>query len=260
MARDRAAPRGGVRIETFDTLGSTNEEALARSRAGERGPLWIVAKRQTAGRGRRARPWISEVGNLYATLLLSDPCPPQKAGELSFVATLALHDAIVETAPALGPSATLKWPNDVLIDGAKVAGILVEGESAGSTLAAVIGIGVNCATHPDDTTYPATNLAAAGAVTNADSLMQALARTMTARLAQWERGGGFASVRADWLKRAGGIGGDIRVVIGGRETAGRFEALDETGRLMLRLPNGAVETVAAGDVFPITRASAPAGA
>jgi BirA family biotin operon repressor/biotin-[acetyl-CoA-carboxylase] ligase len=165
----------------------------------------------------------------------------------------------VETAPALGPRATLKWPNDLLIDGAKVAGILVEGESAGSTLAAVVGIGVNCASHPDDTPYPATNLAAAGAAVSADDLMSALARTMTARLAQWDRGGGFASVRADWLKRTGGIGRDLRIVVGGREIVGRFETLDVAGRLILRLPNGIIEAVAAGDVFPVTRANAPAG-
>jgi len=260
MATDPARPRNDVRIETFDTLGSTNEEALARARKGERGPLWITARRQTSGRGRRARPWISEAGNLSASLLLSDPCPPDRAAELSFVAALALHDAIVEAAPALGPRATFKWPNDVLIDGAKVAGILVEGESAGSALAAVIGIGVNCVSHPDGTPYPATNLAAAGAVVSADNLMLALARTMTSRLAQWDRGGGFASVRADWLKRAGGIGRDLRVAVGGREIVGRFESLDEAGRLVLRLPTGTAEIVAAGDVFPVTRESAPVGA
>jgi BirA family biotin operon repressor/biotin-[acetyl-CoA-carboxylase] ligase len=257
MARAPAGPRSGVRIETFDTLGSTNEEALARARKGERGPLWITARRQTAGRGRRARPWVSEPGNLYASLLLNDPCPPERAAELSFVAALALHDAIVEAAPALGPRATLKWPNDMLIDGAKVAGILVEGESAGSVLAAVVGIGVNCAVHPDDTPYPATNLGAAGAAVSADDLMRTLARTMTARLAQWDRGGGFASVRADWLKRAGGIGCDLRIVIGEREIVGRFETLDDAGRLVLRLPSGSAELVAAGDVFPVARASAP---
>ena len=260
MAINPAWPQSDVRIETFDTLGSTNEEALARARKGERGPLWITARRQTAGRGRRARPWVSEAGNLSASLLLSDPCPPERAAELSFVAALALHDTIVEMAPALGPRATLKWPNDVLIDNAKVAGILVEGESAGATLAAVIGIGVNCASHPDDTPYPATNLAAAGAMLSPDTLMQALARTMASRLAQWDRGGGFASVRADWLKRAGGIGRDLRVAVGRRDIVGRFETLDEAGRLVLRLPTGAAEIVAAGDVFPVARASAAAGA
>lgn len=260
MAIDPAVAKGDARIETFDTLGSTNEEALARARRGERGPLWIVARRQTAGRGRRARPWVSQAGNLYASLLLSDPCPPERAAELSFVAALALHDAIVEAAPALGPRATLKWPNDVLIDGAKVAGILVEGESARSALTAVVGIGVNCTSHPSDTPYPATNLAAAGAIVSAAALMQALARTMTSRLAQWDRGGGFTLVRADWLKRAGGIGRDLRIVIGEREIVGAFETLDEAGRLVLRLPSGAIETIATGDVFPITRASAPISA
>lgn len=250
MRFDPAAAQG-VRVEAFDTLGSTNEEALARARAGERGPLWITARRQTAGRGRRARAWISEAGNFHASLLLSDPCPPDRAAELSFVAALALHDAMVKAAAALGPRMTFKWPNDVLIDGAKVAGILVEGENAGSSLAAVIGIGVNCTSHPTDTRYPATDLATVGALVTADGLLDGLSRTMMARLAQWDRGAGFAATRGDWVKRAGGMGGEIRVVSGQRDIAGRFETLDEAGRLILRMPDGTAEVVSAGEVFPL---------
>ena len=249
MAIDTAT-RTGARIETFEALGSTNEEALARARHGERGSMWISARRQTAGRGRRGRSWVSETGNLYASLLLTDPCPADRAAELSFVAALAVHDAIVEVAPALGPRLTLKWPNDVLIDGAKVAGILVEGESIGGALAVAIGIGVNCASHPAETSYPATDLAAAGGAVTTDSLLSALARTTTARLAQWDRSTGFASIRADWLKRAGGLGGDIRIVVGAREAAGRFETLDERGRLVLRRADGSTEVLGAGEVFP----------
>lgn len=248
---DPAAARSGVRLQSFDAIGSTNEEALARARAGERGPLWITARRQTSGRGRRARPWVSEAGNLYASLLLRDPCPPQQAAELSFVAALALHDAIADVAAALGPRVALKWPNDLLVDGAKAAGILVEGESAGSTLAAVIGIGVNCVSHPTDTPYPATDLSNAGAVVPPDNLFAALSRTMLGRLAQWDRGANFSSIRTDWLRRASGIGGEVRIVVAQRDLAGRFERLDEAGRLVLRLPDGSSEVLAAGEVFPI---------
>jgi BirA family transcriptional regulator, biotin operon repressor / biotin---[acetyl-CoA-carboxylase] ligase len=251
MAVETAGTHGAARVETFEALGSTNEEALARARRGERGPLWIRALRQTSGRGRRGRLWVSEPGNLYATLLLADPCPAACAAELSFVAALAVHDAIVDTAAALGPHLRLKWPNDVLIDGAKVAGILVEGENIDNTLTVVIGGGVNCASHPIETSYPATDLAAAGAAVTTESLFSALARTMTARLAQWNRGEGFASIREDWLRRAGGLGRDIRVVIGAREAAGRFETLDERGRLVLRHTDGRTEVLAAGDVFPM---------
>src|SRR5262249_3072957 len=130
----------GARLVSLDAVGSTNAEAFARARGGERGPLWVAARRQTAGRGRRGRAWVAEPGNLYASRLLTDPAPPQRAAELSLVAALALHDALAERASVLGPRLALKWPNDVLCDGAKLAGILVEGETlAGGPLAVVIG-------------------------------------------------------------------------------------------------------------------------
>ena len=119
----------GVRHIAHDTLGSTNAEALALARAGERGPLWITAKTQTAGRGRRGNAWVSAPGNLFATLLLTEPSPPKIAPQLSFVAALALHDAACECAPQLGPALRVKWPNDLLLGGKKVAGILIEGDS-----------------------------------------------------------------------------------------------------------------------------------
>jgi BirA family biotin operon repressor/biotin-[acetyl-CoA-carboxylase] ligase len=144
----------GVRHIAYETLGSTNAEALARARASEHGPLWITAQSQSAGRGRRGSTWVSPVGNLHATLLLSEPSPPEHAPQLSFVAALALHDAIAECAAQLGPLLKVKWPNDLLLGGAKLAGILIEGESD-PAFAVAIGIGVNCAVHPDDTTYPA---------------------------------------------------------------------------------------------------------
>src|SRR5215470_17355290 len=131
------AAAAGVGLIACESVGSTNVEALARARAGERGPLWITARAQTAGRGRRGRQWVSEPGNLYATLLLVDPAPAERAAELSFVAALATHDAIVACAPALGARLAFKWPNDLLLDGAKVAGILIEAEGTRPLLVAV---------------------------------------------------------------------------------------------------------------------------
>ncbi len=246
MNRD-ATDLAGVRHITHDTLGSTNAEALVLARAGERGPLWITTNTQTAGRGRRGNAWVSEPGNLYATLLLTEPSPPPTAPQLSFVAALALHDAVSECAPQLGPSLKVKWPNDLLLGGRKVAGILIEGDSE-PFFAAAIGIGVNCASHPDDTGHPATDLAAAGASVSPERLFAALTQTMTKRLAQWCQGSGFASIRADWLKRAAGLGEDIRVRLPERELAGRFEGLDDAGRLLLKGMDG-VTTVTAGEVF-----------
>ena len=147
----------------------------------------------------------------------------------------------------LGPRLTLKWPNDVLCGGAKLSGILLEGE--GNTVA--VGIGVNCAHHPGNLEYPATDLATAGAQVSADGLFTALSRAMVPRIAQWERGEGLASIRADWLKRADGLNRTVRVRLHDRELSGVFEALDDLGRLVLRRSDGTTETVAAGDVFPL---------
>jgi BirA family transcriptional regulator, biotin operon repressor / biotin---[acetyl-CoA-carboxylase] ligase len=252
MQLDPAAIRAGVRLESHEAVGSTNAEALARARTGAPGSLWITAERQTAGRGRRGRTWASEPGNLYATLLLTDPAPAERAAELSFVAALAVHDAVVDLAPSLAGRLALKWPNDVLVDGAKAAGILLESESV-EPLAVAVGIGVNCAHHPDGTSYPATDLASAGAPVDPADLFAALSRTMLGRLTQWDRARGFAAIRTDWLERAAGVGGTIRVALPDRDLEGRFETLDSAGHLMLHLSDGGLIAIAAGDVFPLDR-------
>ncbi len=244
-----ATDLAGVRHIAYETLGSTNAEALALARAGERGPLWITALRQSGGRGRRGSIWVSAPGNLYATLLLSEPSAPEHAPQLSFVAALAVHDAIAQCAPQVGPLLKVKWPNDLLLDGAKLAGILIEGESV-PPFAAAIGIGVNCATHPDDTAYPATDLAAVGALVTPEAALLALAGAMRHRLEQWQCGQGFSGIRTDWLKRAAGLGEQIRVRLPERELSGRFEGLDEAGRLLLQQPGG-VTSVTAGEVFSL---------
>jgi BirA family transcriptional regulator, biotin operon repressor / biotin---[acetyl-CoA-carboxylase] ligase len=241
----------GKRVVVLDIVDSTNSEALRRAGAGERGPLWIVATEQSAGRGRRGRAWTSPAGNLHATLMLTDPSAPAAAPQLGFVAGLALHDAVAAAAPPLAPGLALKWPNDLLFAGRKIAGILIEGE--GEPVAAAVGIGVNCRHHPDAMEYPATDLAAAGADVGADALFDDLTVAMQVRLDQWNRGAGFAAIRAAWLACAAGIGEPVRVRLAGRETAGRFETIDDSGRLMLRTGTGDVEAVAAGDVFPLDR-------
>lgn len=245
-----AATAAGVSLRVYDTVGSTNAEALAASRAGQRGPCWVVAKAQSGGRGRRGRAWTSAPGNLYASLLLTDPAPAERVAQLSFVTALAVRDAVVACAPALAQMVRLKWPNDVLCDGAKLAGILLEGDG-GTPFSVVIGIGVNCGHHPDSAEFPATDLAARGAAVSPGQLLTALSAAMVARTGQWNRGDGFAGIRADWLDVAAGRGGMIRVRLEQRELTGRFEALDETGRLLVKTEDGAIETIAAGDVFPL---------
>ena len=164
MQLDPTAMAAGVRLIAHDTLDSTNAEALRKARDCECGPLWIVAKSQTAGRGRRGRTWVSEPGNLYASLILTDPAPPERFPDLSFVAALGT---------------------------------------------AIIG-----------------------------------------RIVQWNRGEGFAAIRADWLKRAFGLGKSVRVALAEGECEGHFETIDETGRMVLRRADGAAEIITAGDVLP----------
>jgi BirA family biotin operon repressor/biotin-[acetyl-CoA-carboxylase] ligase len=240
-----------VRQIRYDSIGSTNAEALTRARAGDPGPLWITARAQTAGRGRRGRTWTSPPGNLYATLLLGDPGPAAVAPQLSFVAALAVHDAVLAAAGHHPISLMLKWPNDVLCGGAKLAGILIEGE--GRPLAVAIGIGVNCRQHPADTAFPATDLGQAGVHVSPEQLFDRLAPAMQHRLAQWDRGHGFGSIRADWLARAHAPGTELSLRLGERESTGAFETLDEAGRLILRRPDGNTEAIMAGDVFPLVR-------
>ncbi len=247
MQLDPTARAAGVRHLAFDTVASTNAEALRRARTAERGPVWITAASQTAGRGRRQNAWVSPPGNLYATLLLSEPSTPAFAPQLSFVAALALYDAVAALAPQLGPLLKMKWPNDLLVSMRKLAGILIEGE-AEPVFAVAIGLGVNCVTHPNDTAFPAADLAAAGASVTPAQLFPAVTAAMQRRLTQWQSGQGFVAIRADWLKRAAGLGETIRVRLTDRDLAGRFEGLDEQGRLLLREAGGRT-TVTAGEVF-----------
>jgi BirA family biotin operon repressor/biotin-[acetyl-CoA-carboxylase] ligase len=250
----------GYRHRAFDRLPSTSSEALAAARAGDEGRLWITAAVQTAGRGRRGKPWSTTPGNLAASLLLIDPAPPPLAPTLSFVAAVALHEAIADLAGrTLGARLRLKWPNDLLLDGLKLAGILVEGENfSAARMAVVVGVGVNCVSHPKVSgPVAATDLAERGVAIDAEGLFVALAMRMAERIADWDRGAGFAAIRAAWLRRAIGIGQPIRVNLADRSVEGRFDDLDDMGRLILSRPDGRREAFTAGDVFLDAAGAAP---
>jgi BirA family transcriptional regulator, biotin operon repressor / biotin---[acetyl-CoA-carboxylase] ligase len=278
MQLDPIAVEAGLRLEALTATVSTNAEARLRARCGERGPLWITAAEQTQGRGRRGRTWISPPGNLYASLLLSDPAQHERAPELAFVAALAVRDAILARAPALAPKLRFKWPNDLLLSAKKCAGILIEGEvgmegegggSAGGRLSVIVGIGVNCVTHPtmsgavtlqeaspppadDSVGFPATNLLTEGADVSPPQLFESLSATMCRRIAQWDRGGGLTAILGDWLSSASGIGEKITVRDGSTALHGRFVGLDQSGRLVLGLADGGLKKISAGDVFPFS--------
>jgi len=252
MQLDPIAVAAGVRLEALATVGSTNEEGRLRAQRGEPVPLWITAQAQTEGRGRMDRSWDSPAGNLYASLLLRDPSPHDRAPELAFVAALALRDAVIAEASALAPALSFKWPNDLLLAEQKCAGILIEGEAEpGKSLSIIVGIGINCASHPADAAYPATDLRSHGAAVTPDRLFRRLSATMCGRIVQWDRGRGFAAIRSDWLSCAHKLGEAITVRNGLGEKHGRFAGLDPSGRLILEAPGGGSEKISAGDVFPI---------
>ena len=206
---------------------------MRRARAGDPGRLWIVARQQSAGRGRLSRPWVSPPGNLYASLLLRSEFEPAHAAELGFVTGLALLEAIAPFMPA-PENVRLKWPNDLLVGDAKVAGILLEATTlVDGTFACVIGCGVNCTTHPKDTPYPAADLQSLGCAVDASLVLERLADTFAGRLARWQQSGGFQDVRKDWIKHAYRIGETISVAQGGQQISGIFRSIDATGRLIL---------------------------
>lgn len=246
-----AAIAAAHRLEHVAAIGSTSAALVERGQGGESGPLWLCADEQLQGRGRNARHWVSPAGNLYVSLLLTDPAPVPRIAELSFVLALALRDAVLAAAGLYESDAlTLKWPNDLMADGRKAAGLLLEGGSAAAGPFVVAGFGVNIVSHPEGTAHPATHLLAMGLTLDRDGLLAALGDAVLARLAQWGRGAGFSAVRADWLAHAHGLGSPLRVVTLGESFEGIFAGLDEVGRLRLDTSSGP-RMVSAGDVFPL---------
>lgn len=238
------------KLATFERIDSTNEEAKRRAAAGAPEGTLIWGLEQTAGRGRRGRSWASPPGNLYVSLLLRPDCAIEAAAQLSFVTTVALGEALDALLPP-GPQVRFKWPNDVLVDGAKVSGILMEATAGnGATVEwVVIGIGVNVASFPTDAGYPATSLQAAGAAdATAPRTLEALASALLSWLERWRRQG-FAPVRQQWLRYARGVGEDVEVRLQRETLHGRFTALDDSGALLLGLPGGVLRSITAGDVF-----------
>ncbi len=233
----------GYSKQVHAELDSTNEEARRLALTGEEGPLWIMAGRQTKGRGRRGRAWHTDEGNLAGTLLLRPDAPQALTGQLSFAAALAVAEMAAQLAP--DAAVTVKWPNDVLADGKKLAGILLE--SGGNWLA--IGIGVNLASHPEGTDFPATSLAGLGvAVPTAEEALTLLAARFAHWYGAWMRDG-FETLRSAWLARAKGVGAPIRARLASRETReGVFEGIDASGALLLN-EGGRVRAIAAGEVF-----------
>ena len=239
----------GYRHKAIDVTGSTNSDCFDAAQLGDIGNLWITANVQEQGKGSRGRGWVSEAGNLYASLLLNDPCAPEYLIGLPFVASLGVSDALIELG-ANKADVAVKWPNDVLINGKKCSGILLESKVVGRTRYVVIGHGINCKHHPYDTLHDATNLQAEGVNVDVKDLFVILASTMATRISQWDRGTGFSEIRAEWLNRAFGQGKEIEVRIPGNETKrGTFKSIDDRGCLMLEDATGQLSAISTADIF-----------
>ena len=240
-----------VRSLVLDQVGSTNAEAFALAKGGEAGPLWVMARRQTQGRGRSGRQWRSEPGNLYASLLTTLTCPPTAVHQLSLLAGVAVVDAIGAAAAGVAiPGLRLKWPNDVLIDHAKCAGILPESHSSasGPAIVAVIGIGINLASHPDDLGRAATNLAAHGVTVEPEAMLERLAGAIERWLGIWDSGIGFAAVRQAWRARGGPSGETLKVDTGREQIVGAFVDLADDGALIMCDSSGRQRRLTYGEV------------
>jgi BirA family biotin operon repressor/biotin-[acetyl-CoA-carboxylase] ligase len=236
-------------IEAYDELDSTNAEARRRADAGEAGPVWITAGVQTAGRGRRGRAWSTQRGNLAATLLTVTDRPAAEAAQLSFVAALAACDL---ADACLGPGAArLKWPNDVLVHGRKAVGILVEsGARPDGRLWLAVGIGVNLAHAPQEVERPATAFAdhMSGPPPEPRAALEVLASAFERWRTAWTTQG-FPAIAAGWSDRATGLGQRCEARLPNRTLSGVAEGLDPDGALRLRLDDGGLERITAGDVF-----------
>jgi BirA family transcriptional regulator, biotin operon repressor / biotin---[acetyl-CoA-carboxylase] ligase len=246
-----AAAAAGFKLTVFPTIGSTNDAAFELARDGANrtriNRTWVVARAQTAGRGRHGRQWQSPPGNLYASLLLVDAVAPRSAPQLGFAAGVALACALRRLLSDAS-RIRVKWPNDILLDGAKLAGILVEGRALpDGAYVVVVGFGVNCQSRPPDLPYQAAALAETNAMRNkAEDVLALLSEEMAHWLQVFEQG--FDAIRAEWLTLAAGIGAPIKVKTATQQFEGIFQSIDAMGRLILADASG-THAIEAGDVL-----------
>ena len=239
----------GFRLVEHASVGSTNDLARELAEGGEPEGLFVRADRQTSGRGRLGRSWESPPGNLHASLILRPARPPGEVATLSLVIALALAQA-VEALSDGRVRPRLKWPNDVQVAGAKLAGILLEmgADGRGGCAWLVAGIGVNVAWAPGDAVpYPTTSLAAQGLQATSRQVLEALAASLRPQLERW-RAGGFAAARADWLASAAGLGRPVELRQGDCPVAGILRDVDGGGALCLELASGELARFSAGEV------------
>lgn len=236
------------RILHLTEIDSTNAEAMRRAASGESGPLWITAGQQTHGRGRSGRGWHTLPGNLAASFVFQPGCGPSALHQLSLVAGVAAHDALAELLGDAAFRLRLKWPNDCLLGGSKLGGILVETTAWDGVLVAVVGIGINCAAAPQIKGRSVTSLAAHGCHATPSDVLGALDAHLIGGLKLWQAGADFNVVREQWLARSGPVGEALTVNAGGELLAGTYAGLDSDGALLLQDQQGSLRRLTHGDV------------
>lgn len=243
----------GYELAAFETIDSTNAELkrrIGRHAGGDRLVVWSLE--QTQGRGRRGRAWSGPSGNLMCSVLLWPQCTLAAASQLSFVAALAALDLVRASLPA-ERHLSLKWPNDVLVEGRKISGILLEagGWMPGAPGWIVVGTGVNLCRHPVDTEWPATDIREEGGdAPDPAQALQGFCSAFEAWRARWTRDG-FEPIRRQWLEHAHRLGEEIVARMDRDTVNGRFVGIDPDGSLVLKMDDGAERRIAAADIFPV---------
>ncbi len=251
MSIDAAPVVAGIRVVALEETGSTNADAMARALAGEALPFWLIADRQTAGKGRSGRSWISEPGNFQASLAVKVHCAAGQAAQLSLVAGVAVIGAIKTLAPQHGcDNLYLKWPNDLLVNNAKCGGILIETASdrTDGGMIAVIGIGLNLVSHPEIQGRRVAHLGGDVPSATQCTYLMAIAAAMLSALEIWNDGAGFAQIVARWLAAATPVGTEVAIHTGAARIEGTFAGLADDGALLLRDKSGRIQRFTFGDV------------
>ena len=238
-----------MRLLEFDEIDSTNLEARRMAENGDFGPLWITAKRQSGGKGRRGREWVSKTGNLFCTGLFPHNGTPASAAQLSFAAALAVHETVSYFRP--DADTKIKWPNDVLLGGAKISGILLESGTTNDQIWVAVGIGINIVSAPDNTEFPAICLTADTPLKQHPYLPD-VKKKLFERFEFWletYNRNGFEPLRTAWLKNAQGMGGPVTARLPNETIDGTAIGMDKDGALEVKTHCGQTVKIHAGDVF-----------
>lgn len=238
---------------SYDLLDSTNEEAKRLAGGGASHGAVIWAKRQTAGKGRMGREWVSAEGNLYVTILLSPKCDLLRCSQLSFVAAVAAASTVEPIIPEAG-AIECKWPNDILFNGRKLGGILLESfstmdEQGKEKQWVAVGVGINIDSYPKDTAFPATCLRETGVeIISAKIVLSRFVYNFIHAYDEWNEQG-FEPIRQKWINVAYRLGSNTQVAVGNQHLQGMFKGIDDCGRLLLMINDGSMQSISAGDVY-----------